>query len=257
MKTLSMTSKGVLFVFAVSNVVSHSAHCAEIRIMCPGAYVDVLTELAPRFELTTKHQVIIVRDGPTNIPNRMRAGEAVDIVILPDDALNELSRDGYIAKNSGRPLARSGIGMAIRAGARKPDISSVEALKRTLLEAKSIAYSSQISGLYLSTELFPRLGIADQIRSKMKRIEKERVGIVVARGEAEIGFQQISELLTIQGIDYVGPLPPEIQRVTLFSAGVATRSWNSDAAQDLIRFLTSPAAAATVAKSGLEPITPP
>lgn len=251
-----MTSKAVLLVFAVGNLLSHSAHCAEIRIMCPGAYVDVLTELAPGFELTAKHKVIIVRDGPTNIPNRIRSGEVVDIVILPDDALNELTRDGYIASRSCRPLARSGIGMAVRTGARKPDISSVDALKRTLLEAKSIAYSSQISGLYLSTELFPRLGIADQIRSRTKRIEKERVGAVVARGDAEIGFQQISELLSIQGIDYVGPLPPELQRVTLFSAGVATRSRNFDAAQDVIRFLTSPAATATTAKSGLEPITP-
>jgi molybdate transport system substrate-binding protein len=174
---------------------------------------------------------------------------------LPEDALNELITDGYIANSGNRPLARSSIGMAVRADARKPDISSVDALKRTLLEAKSIAYSSQISGLYLSTELFPRLGIADQIRSKMKRIDKERVGTVVARGEAEIGFQQISELLPIQGIDYVGPLPPEAQRVTLFSVGVATRSRNSDAAQDVIKFLTSPAAVVMTAKSGLEPIT--
>jgi molybdate transport system substrate-binding protein len=255
MKALFMTSKAVLLVFAVSNLLPHPAHCAEIRIMCPGAYVDVLTELAPGLELTTKHKGIIVRDGPTNIPNRMRAGEAVDIIILPEDALNELIRDGYIANSGRSPLARSSIGMAVRAGAGKPDISSVDALKRTLLEAKSIAYSSQISGLYLSTELFPRLGIADQIRSRMKRIDKERVGTVVARGEAEIGFQQIRELLPIQGIDYVGPLPPEVQRVTLFSVGAATRSRNSDAAQDVIRFLTSPAAAATTAKSGLEPIT--
>lgn len=253
MKTLSLTSKAVLLLFALS----HSGHCAEIQIMCPGAYVDVLMEVSPSIERTTKQKIIIVRDGPTNIPNRMRAGEIVDIVILPDDALTELIKDGYIANSSRRPLARSGIGMAVRAGARKPDISSVDALKRTLLEAKSIAYSSQVSGLYLSTELFPRLGIADQIRSRTKRIEKERVGAVVARGEAEIGFQQISELLPIQGIDYVGPLPPEVQRVTLFSAGVATRSKNSDAAQDVIRFLTSPLAAASTAKSGLETIPPP
>src|SRR3954453_21053513 len=145
--------------------------------------------------------------------------------------------------------------MAVRAGARKPDISSVDAFKRTLLQAKSVAYSSQISGVYLSTDLFPRLGIADQIRSKTKRIENERVGAVVARGEAEIGFQQISELLPIQGIDYVGPLPPEIQRVTLFSIGIAMNSTHSDAAQDVIRFLTSPTATAAAAKSGLEPVT--
>src|SRR4029079_12294840 len=112
-----------------------------------------------------------------------------------------------VAEDSRVPLVRSSIGMAIRAGARKPDISSVAALKRTLLDAKSIAYAASVSGDYLATELFPRLGIADQIASKSKRIEGERVGSVVARGEAEIGFQQVSELLPIQGIDYVGPLP--------------------------------------------------
>src|SRR3982750_3213151 len=120
--------------------------------------------------------------------------------------------------------------MAVRAGARKPDISSGDTFKRTLLEANSVAYSSQISGVYLSTDLFPRLGIADQIRSKTKRIENERVGAVVARGEAEIGFQQISELLPIQGIDYVGPLPPELQRRTVFSAGVAAAANEPEAA---------------------------
>ena len=214
------------------------------------------TELAPGLERTTKHKVIIIRDGPSNIPNRMRAGEAVDVVILPDDALNELIREDYITNSSRRPLAKSSIGMAVRAGARKPDISSVDALKRTLLEAKSIAYSSQISGLYLSTELFPRLGIADQIRSRTKRIEKERVGAVVARGEAEIGFQQISELLPIQGIDYVGPLPPEVQRVTLFSAGVATHSREL---RTPLRTLSGSShrqpRRPPTAKSGLEPIT--
>jgi hypothetical protein len=101
-----MTSKAVLLVFAVSNLLPYSAHCAEIRIMCPGAYVDVLTELAPALELTTKHKVTIVRDGPTNILNRVRAGEAVDIIILPEDALNELFRDGYIANSGRRPLAK-------------------------------------------------------------------------------------------------------------------------------------------------------
>ena len=130
--------------------------------------------------------------------------------------------------------------MAVRSGARKPDISSVDALKRTLLEAKSIAYSSSVSGIYLSTELFQRLGIAEQIAAKCQKVERERVGAVVARGDAEIGFQQVSELLPIQGIDYVGPLPAEVQKVTVFSAGVAAGSKNPDAARALIRFLASP-----------------
>ena len=173
---------------------------------------------------------------------------------MDDAALDALIKDGRVLAGSKLPLARSGIGMAVRAGAPKPDISSVDALKRTLLEAKSIAYSASVSGLYLSTELFQRLGIADQVAAKSRRVERERVGAVVARGEAEIGFQQVSELLPIQGIDYVGPLPPEVQRVSVFSAGVAAGAKHSDAARAFIRFLASPDAARAIAKSGLEPI---
>jgi len=175
-------------------------------------------------------------------------------VIVADAALEELIKDGRIVAGSRVPLARSGIGMAVRAGAPKPDISSVDALKRTLLQAKSIAYSASVSGLYLSTELFQRLGIADQIAGKSRRIERERVGAVVARGEAEIGFQQVSELLPEPGIDYVGPLPPEVQRVTVFSAGIAVSSKQPDAARSLIRFLASPAALPAITKSSLDAV---
>ena len=146
--------------------------------------------------------------------------------------------------------------MAVRAGTPRPDISSVDALKRVLLQAKSVAYSAQVSGVYLSTELFPRLGIADQMRAKSQRIERERVGAVVARGDAEIGFQQVSELLPIAGIDYVGPLPAEVQRVTVFSAGVAVGAKSPEAARALIRFFVSPEGARAMTKSGLEPVTP-
>jgi len=144
--------------------------------------------------------------------------------------------------------------MAVRAGAPKPDISSVDALKRTLLEAKSIAYSASVSGRYLTTELLQRLGIADQVMGKSRKIEGERVGAVVARGEAEIGFQQISELLPVPGIDYVGPLPPEVQRISVFSAGVAASSKDAKTANAFIRFLASPEAAGAIAKSGMEPM---
>ena len=151
-------------------------------------------------------------------------------------------------------LARARIGMVVRAGAPKPDIGSVDALKRTLLAAKSIAFSASASGVYLSSEVFPRLGIADQIKDKTKRIESERVAAVVARGEAEIGFQQISELLPVPGVELVGPLPPEVQRVTVFAAGVATGAKEPDAAGALIKFLAAPAAAAAITKSALEPM---
>jgi putative tricarboxylic transport membrane protein len=149
---------------------------------------------------------------------------------------------------------RSHIGMAVRAGSPKPDISSVEALTRTLLSAKSIAYSASASGTYLSTELFPRLGIADRIKAKSRRIESERVGAVVARGDAEIGFQQVSELLPIAGIDYVGPLPDEVQRVSTFSAGVVVGAPQPEGARALIEFLASPVAVSTIRKYGLEPV---
>ena len=131
----------------------------------------------------------------------------------------------------------------------------MEALKRTLLQAKSIAYSASASGVYLSAELFPRLGITDQVKAKSQRIESERVGTIVARGDAEIGFQQISELLPMEGIDFVGPLPPEVQKITVFSAGVAVGAQDPEGAKALIKYLSSPAVAPAITKSGLEPIT--
>jgi molybdate transport system substrate-binding protein len=157
--------------------------------------------------------------------------------------------DGYT------PLARSAIGMAVRAGAPKPDIGTVDALKRTLLQAKSIGYSASVSGEYLTTVLYQRLGIADQVMSKSRLVGGgERVGAVVARGEVQIGFQQISELLPVPGIDHVTPLPPEVQKVSVFSAGVALSTKDSEAAHALIRFLASPKAARAITNSGLEPI---
>ena len=153
-------------------------------------------------------------------------------------------------------LAQGKIAMAVHAGAPKPDIGTVEAFKRTLLAAKSIAYSDSASGVYLSTVLFPKLGIADQIAGKSRMIPAEPVGLVVARGDAEIGFQQMSELLAVPGIDIVGLLPPEIQKVTVFAAGISSTSKEPDAARALIKFLTSPAAAPVIAKTGIEPVNP-
>jgi molybdate transport system substrate-binding protein len=144
------------------------------------------------------------------------------------------------------------MGMAVRAGGRRPDISSLASLKQVLLDAKSVALSSSVSGDYFTQELFPRLGIAEQMASKTRRSGSERVGALLLRGEAEIGFQQMSELLPIAGIDLVGPLPFEAQRVTVFAAGVAAHATQPDAASAYIRYLASPAASAAVARTGLE-----
>jgi len=230
----------------------------DIIVMTSGAFTAAYLELIPQLELVTKKKIVTaatsIGTGASSIPSRLQRGEPVDVVIVADTVLVELIKDGTVLAESRTALARSAIGMAVRAGAPKPDISSVDALKRTLLQAKSIAYSASVSGHYISTELFQRLGIAEQTASKSRRIEGERVGAVVARGEAEIGFQQISELFPVPGIEYVGPLPPEVQRVSVFSAGVAVGTRDSDAAHAVIRFLASPEAAHAITKSGLEPI---
>ncbi len=233
---------------------------SEIRVMTSGAFTAPYLELIPQLELLTKCKIVTAAttmgSGADSIPSRLQRGEPVDVVIVADAALVELIKGGIILAESRTPLARSAIGMAVRAGTPKPDISSVEALKRTLLQTKSIAYSASVSGRYLTTELFQRLGIADQVMPKCRRIEGERVGAVVARGEAEIGFQQVSELMPVPGIDYVGPLPPEVQKVSVFSAGVAVSARDADAAHAVIRFLASPDAAHAITRSAMETMAP-
>lgn len=231
----------------------------DLRVMTSGAFTAAYLELVPRLELVTKKKIVTaatsIGTGETSIPHRLRRGEPVDVVIVADAVLVGFIKEGLIIAESYTPVARSAIGMAVRTGARKPDISTVDALRRTLLQANSIAYSASVSGEYLSNELLQRLGIADQVLSKCKRIEGgERVGAVVARGEAEIGFQQISELLPVPGIDYVTPLPPEVQKVSVFSSGVARSTGDSNAAHAIVKFLASPEAAGAIAKSGLEPV---
>jgi molybdate transport system substrate-binding protein len=216
-------------------------------------------ELVQEFERKTGHTIVTaygasMGDTPNAIPNRLQSGESADVVILASSALEELVKKHKVIPGTGVDLARSGIAMAVRAGAHRPDISTLEELRRTLLAAKSIAYSDSVSGVYLSTELFQRLGIADTIRSKCIRVDG-MVGTVIARGDAEIGFQQLSELLPIAGIDIVGPIPPEAQKITMFSGGVAINSKEPEIAKQFLRFLASPEAAATIKKSGMQPVS--
>ena len=255
----SAASRTVALAAATLLLLASAVHAQEVRVMTSGAFTEAFLNLVPEFERATKTTVVTafgasMGGAPDSIPSRLARGEPVDVVILASGALDDLIKQGSVVAGSRVDLVRSSIGMAVRAGAPKPDISSVDALTRTLLQAKSIAYSASASGVYLATELFQRLGIADQIKSKSTRIESERVGAVVARGEAEIGFQQISELLPVSGIDYVGPLPAEVQRVTIFSAGIATGARVPDAARALLKFLTSPKVVPAVTKSGLEPV---
>jgi molybdate transport system substrate-binding protein len=237
-----------------------AAAAGDVRVMTSGAFAAALGALSPGFEQASGDRVVTVTTsigvGADAIPNRIARGEAVDVVILPEAGLDALIAGGLVVAGSKVPLARSAIGMAVRAGAPKPDISTVAALRAALLQAKSVAYSASVSGEYLSTELFPHLGIADQIKAKSLRIERERVGAVVARGEAEVGFQQISELLEVKGVDLVGPLPADVQRVTVIAGGVAAHASNRDGARAMLQMFASPASAAAIKAVGMEPLAP-
>jgi molybdate transport system substrate-binding protein len=231
----------------------------EIRIMTSGAFTAAYRALIPRLEQLTGKKLVTaatsIGTGENSIPNRLRRHESVDVVIVADTVLCGFIKDELIVADSYTPLARSAIGMAVREGAAKPDITTVDALISTLLRAHSIAYSASVSGEYLTKELLQRLGIADRVLPKCRRIEGgERVGAVIARGEAEIGFQQMSELLPVPGIDHITPLPAEVQKVSVFSAGIAATTTDSTAARAVIKFLSSRDAAPAIEKSGLEPI---
>lgn len=228
--------------------------------MTSGAFTAAHLELIPQLERLTKKKIVTastsIGTGENSIPSRLKRGETVDIVIVADTVLRQFIEDGLVLSEGHAVIARSKIGMAVRAGAPKPDISSAEALKHTLLQAKSIGYSASVSGQYLTSELYQRLGIAEQVLAKSRLIGGgERVGAVVARGEVEIGFQQMSELIPVQGIDHITPLPPELQKVSSFAAGVAARCPDAALARSVIRFLASPEAAEAIRESGLEPIT--
>jgi molybdate transport system substrate-binding protein len=198
-------------------------------------------------------------DSPEAIPARLARGEAADVVILDGGAADELGKRGLVRASSKVELARSLIGMVVRSGAEKPDIGTVEAFRSTLLAAKSIAYSDSGSGTYLSTKLFAQLGIADRIAGKSRRVRGppsgEPVANVVARGEAEIGFQQVSELIRVAGVTFVGTIPAELQPGFSFAGALTSTVRESDAASALIRFLTSSEAAPVIAKAGLLPVS--
>jgi molybdate transport system substrate-binding protein len=238
------------------------SHAADIHVVSSGGFAAAYRTLAPEFEQATGNH-LITGWGPSMgntadaVPQRLARHEPIDVVIMVGSALGKFVQDGKIIPDSRVDLARSAIGIAIRSGSPKPDISTVDSLRTTLLSAKSIAYSDSASGVYVSTELFQRLGIADQVTGKSRMIPAEPVGLVVARGEAEIGFQQISELKPISGIELVGPLPDEVQKITIFSAGIVIGSQEPEAAKALITFLASPAATKAISASGLQAITRP
>jgi molybdate transport system substrate-binding protein len=243
-----------------------ASSAADVRVMISSGFYGVYSELGPAFERASGHRLVTTRgasmgDSQETIPARLARGEAADAVILDGSVVEALGGKGLVRADSKTDFARSLIGMVVRAGDAKPDIGSVEALRNTLLAAKSIAYSESGSGTYLSTTLFPRLGIAEQVAGKSRKVRGppsgEPVASVVARGEAEIGFQQVSELIRVPGITFVGPLPAEVQPIFFFSGALTSSAQQPEAATALIRFLASPEAASTISKAGLMPVAKP
>ena len=224
----------------------------EIDVLSSIATREAYNELVPQFERASGDKVITTWAGTVDIVKRMAAGEVHDLVVISSTELDELIKQGRLAAGSRVDLARCGIGVALRVGAPKPDIGSADALKRTLLAAKTVGYTSGPSGVYMGG-LIERMGIAADIKPKFRSVPSGgTIGTIVASGDCEIGFQQISELVHIKGIDYVGPLPAEVQRVTIFSTGIPVGAKNPDGAKKLVKFLTTPAAAAEMGKHGLE-----
>ncbi len=245
--------------FAALLTLSQAAQSAEVTVMISGGMSQAYTELVAAFERQTENKVITLR-GPSMgttqnaIPLRLARGEGADVLIMVGYALGDLIKQGKVVPDSRVDIARSLVGVAVKAGAPKPDISTLEAFKRTLLAAKSVAYSDSASGVYIENEMYKKLGIEAEMKPKSHMIPADPVGGVVAKGEAELGFQQIAELKPIAGIEIIGVMPPEVQIVTIYAAGVVVGAKEPAAGKALIDFLASPKSAPVLIKTGLEPI---
>ncbi len=245
MKTISIV--------AVALLLSGIASAAEIKVASTQATEEAYKELIAQFEKASGHKVTTYFSGTLNVQKRIADGEPYDLIIMAGPAIDDQIKLGKAVAGSRVDFAQSGTGLAVKKGAPKPDISSVDAFKKTLLATKSIGYSTGPSGVYMLS-VFEKIGIADQVKAKLKQTPSGVfVGALIATGETEIGFQQISELVHFDGIDYVGPLPGDLQRMTMFSTGIHAGAKQADAARALVKFITAPAAASVIKKHGLEP----
>jgi molybdate transport system substrate-binding protein len=251
-----MLTSGARLVFAIAALLAlPNASFAQIKVIISGGFSAAYHEVLPEFERTTGIKVTTTSGGsfgnaPTTIGAQLRRGVSADVVIMSREGLNELIAEGRIVPGTDTDLAQSPLGVAVRAGAPKPDISTVESFKQTVLRAKSVTFTSSTSGIYLTTILFPRLGIAEQLAGK-----STTTGVAaVVRGEAEMAIQPVSELLPVPGVDFVGTIPAEIQKVNVYAAAVVTGSKETGATKQLIAFLASEGAIAAIKKSGMEPL---
>ena len=232
------------------------AAAAEIKVLTAGAFKQVLVALLPDFERTSGHKVVVENDTVGALTKRIEGGETFDLAVLTPAAVDALASKGKLVSGSRANLARVGIGVVVKEGAPKPDVGSLAAFKQALLAAKSVAYidpaAGGSSGIYVAG-LLDKLGIAADVKPKAKLIPGGAVAEHVAKGEAELGIHQISEILPVKGVTLVGPLPAEIQNYTVYAAGVGAHAKESDAAKALLKALSGPAAAEVLKSKGMEP----
>jgi len=238
------------------------ANAAEIKVLSGFAMQKVMEDLGPKFERATGHKLAITFASPGAVVKRVQDGETADVVVIPRQGIDSFVKDGKAAAGNVTVVARSGMGVAIPKGAPKPDISSPEALKRTLLAAKSITYGNPAhggaSGIHFA-KVLDRLGIANEMKSKTvfaKIPDPVAVGLLVANGEAEIAVHQFVELIPVAGIEIVGPLPGDLQDTIVYSAAIMAGAKDSAASKTLVNFLRTPEAAAVIKAKGMEPATP-
>jgi molybdate transport system substrate-binding protein len=230
-----------------------STFAAEIKVISSTGMSTMFKELIPAFERASGHKVSITYDTSNIVLGRIKGGETADLIILTGPVIDDLAKQGKVVAGSRADLARSGIGVAVKTGAPRPDISSVEAFKRTLVSARSVAYTATgASGIYFAG-VTEKLGIGAEVKAKARTPAGGHVAELVAKGDAEMAVQMISELKGVPGAEYVGPLPADLQMYTVFSAGLFTGTRETDAARALIRFLTTPAAAEAYKAGGMEP----
>jgi molybdate transport system substrate-binding protein len=253
MATRSMVGALATLACTVALLAASPADAVEVKVMASNAIKEALVELAPTFEKASGHKVTFIWGGSESSAKRIADGEVVDVVIVGSANIDKLIADGKLVAGSRADFTRSGVGVAVRAGLPKPDISSGDAVKRAVLDAKSVGYSSGPSGFYIA-DLFKKMGIADQVKDKVKQPPSgTQIADLMARGEVDLGFQQISELVHAKGIHYLGPLPAEIQSITVFAAGLHNAAPAPEAARALVKFLTSPEAVPVIRKIGMEP----
>jgi len=244
---------GSLAVAAAVLLFASIAQAADVSLLASGALKEAYLEVLPDFEKVSGHKVTAAWSSTTDIQKRVMAGEVADLVILGNAGTEELLKQGKLVGSTRAIFAKSSIYVAVRSGAPLPEIGSVDALTNSVLAARSVAYSGGASGTYLVT-MFQKLGIYDQVRPKASIAKaNEPVGDKLVRGEADIGFHQLSELIPVKGIQIVGPLPPELQHITVFSGAIHSEAKEPNAGKALIEFLTTPAVAQSFRKHGLDP----